>query len=111
MTNLQKIGKLYEHFASCDWGHNNNKFKIEAFDNGFQVEIEFDYYVKKELQVNESYKFENNNLSIRFDKNVLTAFVFDFGLLDELLTKIFTEVVKCDFGKLSTSNKNSEFFN
>ena len=42
MNNLQKIGRLFQFFGSCDFNHNNNELKFESADNGILIEIGFD---------------------------------------------------------------------
>lgn len=102
MTNLEKLGRLYAYFVSCDWGHNNNDLKITAADNGIGIEIYFEYYNASQLNVDFKYKYSDDNFSIQFRKdNILDAFTYDFDKLDELLTKIFTEVIKTPVESLS----------
>lgn len=107
-NNLQKLGRLYQYFASCDWDHNNNELKIIAADNGFLIEIEFDYLNDGQLKVDFDYKFSDDDFAIEFKTDggyVLSAFTYDFEKLDELLGKIFSEIIKTDIESLTLDPK------
>ncbi len=106
MTNLQKLGRLYAFFASCDYGHNNNILNITASDNCILIEIGFDTYNYTELKVDFDFTLENNDFIIAWKrKYVLSAIVWDFDKLDELLDIIFSKVIITNMNHLSLKRK------
>lgn len=116
MTNLQKLQRLVEFFASCDWDHNSNRVIIEAYDNGWRVFIEFDRlnFTKVKLDLgyvaSRSYQEEGTTYVIGWDVHgSLEAFVYDFEGLDFLLGEIFAHVVLTDLETILLDIKtNSE---
>lgn len=106
MTNLQKLQRLAGFFASCGWDLNNNKVCINALKNGWEVEIEFDYFNTSLLKLDLGYASNNHLGQIQWtgdagNECILNAFIDDFEGLDALLGEIFTHVVLTDLETIS----------